>query len=75
MVDEVKKSRRGLASMSPERRREIASLGGRSVPKEKRAFSDRQLARSAGKLGAKAKHASKASLGPMVTQALTEGEA
>lgn len=50
---------RGLASMTPERRREIASLGGKSVPKEKRAFADRKLAVAAGKLGAKARHGSK----------------
>lgn len=42
---------RGLAAVSPERRREIASMGGKSVPKVKRAFSDKKLARSAGKRG------------------------
>jgi hypothetical protein len=30
---------RGFASMDPARQREIASLGGRSVPDEKRTFS------------------------------------
>ena len=45
------KKPRGLAAMSPERRREIQSMGGKAVPKEKRAFNDRTLARHAGKLG------------------------
>ena len=42
-------SKRGFASMDLERQREIASKGGRSVPAEKRSFSqDRELASSAG---------------------------
>jgi general stress protein YciG len=46
---------RGLANVSPERRREIASLGGKSVPREHRAFSrDPELAREAGRKGGKA---------------------
>jgi general stress protein YciG len=46
------KSKRGFASMSEERQREIASKGGRSVPKDKRSFSqDRQLASAAGRKG------------------------
>ena len=46
------KHKRGFASMSPERRREIAALGGASVPAEKRSFSqDRQLAAGAGSIG------------------------
>jgi len=45
-------SRRGFASMDPERRREIARMGGASVPGEKRSFSqDRSLARDAGRKG------------------------
>ena len=48
----VKKSRRGFASMSPEKQREIASMGGRSVPPEKRSYSqDRALASNAGQKG------------------------
>lgn len=44
--------RRGFASLSPERRSEIAKLGGRSVPEEKRSFSqNRDLARDAGRKG------------------------
>jgi len=41
-------SQRGFASMSPEKRREIASKGGKSVPAEKRSFSqNRELAAEA----------------------------
>jgi uncharacterized protein len=51
---EPKKSKRGFASMSPERRAEIARMGGKSVPAEKRSFSqDPSLAASAGKKGGK----------------------
>lgn len=46
------KSKRGFASMSPEKRREIARLGGKAVSAEKRSFSkDRALAAAAGKKG------------------------
>ena len=46
------KSRRGFASMSPEKRREIASKGGKSVAPENRSFSkDRSLAARAGRKG------------------------
>lgn len=45
-------STRGFASMDLERQREIASKGGRSVPAEKRSFSqDRELASEAGRKG------------------------
>jgi uncharacterized protein len=45
-------SRRGFASMNPERQREIASKGGKSVPAEKRSFSqNRDLAAEAGRKG------------------------
>jgi len=38
--------------MTPERRREVSSLGGKAIPKEKRAFSqNRELAREAGRKG------------------------
>ena len=48
----TEKSKRGFASMTPEKRREIASLGGRSVPAEKRSFSqDHALASEAGRKG------------------------
>jgi uncharacterized protein len=46
------RSKRGFASMSPERQREIARMGGKSVPSEKRSFSqDRDLASKAGRKG------------------------
>lgn len=45
-------SARGFASMTPERRKEIAAMGGRSVPKYKRTFrKNRALAKSAGRKG------------------------
>ena len=45
-------SKRGFASMDPEKRREIASMGGKSVPSEKRSFSqNRDLASNAGRKG------------------------
>jgi general stress protein YciG len=43
---------RGFAAMDPERQREIARKGGRSVPDEKRSFSqNRELAAAAGRKG------------------------
>lgn len=48
-------STRGFASMSELRQREIASKGGRSVPANKRSFSqDRGLASAAGRKGGQA---------------------
>ncbi len=45
-------SKRGFALISVEKRREIASKGGRSVPAEKRSFSqNRNLATEAGRKG------------------------
>ena len=45
-------SRRGFASMDPDRRKEIARLGGARVPAELRSFSqDKDLAREAGRKG------------------------
>lgn len=46
------KSRRGFAAMSPEKQREIARMGGSSVPAEKRSFAmNRALAADAGRKG------------------------
>lgn len=46
------KTLRGFACLSPERMREIARMGGKSVPAEKRSFSqDPELAARAGKKG------------------------
>jgi len=48
----MEKSKRGLAAMTPERRREIQSMGGRSVAAENRAYSkNADLAREAGRRG------------------------
>ncbi len=50
--EQPKKSKRGFASMSPEVRRAIASKGGKSVPAEKRSYSQSpELAASAGRKG------------------------
>ncbi len=47
-----KKSTRGFASMDPEKQRAIAAKGGRSVPEEKRSFSQSpELAAKAGRKG------------------------
>lgn len=45
-------SKRGFASMDPNKQREIARKGGESVPAEKRSFSkDHELAAQAGRKG------------------------
>jgi general stress protein YciG len=50
--EQPKKSKRGFASMDPEKRRQIASLGGKSVPAEKRSFAQSAtLAATAGRKG------------------------
>lgn len=47
---------RGFAALSPERRKEIARMGGKSIAPDKRAFSqNRELARRAGKVGGASK--------------------
>ena len=57
MADATKSgtTRRGFASMDPERQREIARKGGASVPAAKRSFSQsRELASTAGRKGGEA---------------------
>ena len=55
------KSKRGFASMSPEKRAVIASMGGKAVKPENRAFArDLGLASSAGRKGGKKAKATKA---------------
>jgi general stress protein YciG len=50
-------SNRGFAAMDAEKQREIARKGGRSVPNEKRSFSqDHQLASEAGRKGGRSSH-------------------
>jgi uncharacterized protein len=49
---EGRTSQRGFASMDTDRQRRIASMGGKSVPDEKRSFSqNRTLAAEAGRKG------------------------
>jgi uncharacterized protein len=44
--------KRGFAAMTIEQRQEIAAMGGRAVPAERRSFAqDKALAASAGKKG------------------------
>ena len=51
-MEKIEKRKRGLACLSPERRSEIARMGGKSVPPEKRAFSrSASLAADAGRIG------------------------
>ena len=51
-MDDQPKSKRGFASMSPERRQEIAAKGGRSVKRENRSFfKNKDLAAAAGRKG------------------------
>lgn len=46
------KSPRGFALLSPERRAQISSKGGKSVPAEKRTYSiDKSKASESGKIG------------------------
>ena len=48
---------RGFASMDAEKQREIARKGGRSVPNDKRSFSqNHQLASEAGRKGGNSSH-------------------
>lgn len=52
MTDQPVKKKLGFALISPERRREIATLGGKAVPASKRAFFvNRRLAAEAGHKG------------------------
>ncbi len=61
-------SKRGFASMDRDKQREIARKGGRSVPNEKRSFSqNHQLASDAGRKGGHSSHGTRrAALDPDV---------
>lgn len=51
---EKSKSLRGFAAMAPEKRQAIARMGGKSLPPEKRSFSqNKELAAKAGAQGGK----------------------
>lgn len=50
-MNDTPKSKRGFAAMDPERQRQIASAGGKSVPASKRSFADKSLAAEAGRKG------------------------
>jgi uncharacterized protein len=54
-------STRGFASMDRDKQREIARKGGRSVPNDKRSFSqNHQLASEAGRKGGHSSHGRRA---------------
>jgi general stress protein YciG len=56
-MEQERKSNRGFASMDRDKQREIARKGGRSVPNEKRSFSqNHQLASEAGRKGGHSSH-------------------
>ena len=64
MPDGTKTSKRGFASMDADKQREIARKGGRSVPNEKRSFSqNHQLASDAGRKGGHMSHGRKTEVG------------
>jgi general stress protein YciG len=48
------KKPRGLATLTPERRKEISSMGGKAVPAEKRYYANKANASAAGYKGGKA---------------------
>lgn len=48
-------AKRGFATMSAERIRELASMGGKACPAAARSFNKRELAVEAGKKGAAAR--------------------
>ena len=57
MAENSTGSTRGFASMDREKQREIARKGGRSVPNDKRSFSqNHQLASEAGRKGGHSSH-------------------
>ena len=61
-MDDVVKKPRGFAAMTPEKRSQIARMGGSSVPPEKRAYAvNRALAAKAGSKGGKASRPEKRS--------------
>lgn len=54
MISVIKKGRRGFAGMSPEKRRKIASMGGKTAHKRGTAHKwSSEEARRAGKIGGK----------------------
>jgi len=71
----VEPAKRGFAGMTPEKRKEIATKGGKSVPAEKRAFStNKALAAKAGAIGGKKVRPSKRSFSMDPTLASRAGK-
>ena len=44
----TEKKPRGFAALTPERRKEISSMGGKAVPAEKRYYADKAKASASG---------------------------
>src|SRR6201984_3776510 len=73
-VQEGRISHRGFASMDAARQRQIASMGGKAVPDEKRSFSqNRRLATEAGRKGGQSVPGSKRSFSQNRELAATAG--
>ena len=73
-TSEGRTSNRGFASMNAERQRQIASMGGKAVPDEKRSFSqNRRLAAEAGRKGGQSVPGSKRSFSQNRELAATAG--
>src|SRR5215469_7138675 len=71
---EGRTSNRGFASMNADRQRQIASMGGKAVPDEKRSFSqNRRLAAEAGRKGGQSVPGSKRSFSQNRELAATAG--
>ena len=47
----TEKKPRGFATLTPEKRKEISSMGGKAVPAEKRYYTDKEKARESGRRG------------------------
>src|ERR1700690_2205532 len=73
-IAEGRTSNRGFASMNAERQRQIASMGGKAVPDEKRSFSqNRGLAAEAGRKGGQSVPGAKRSFSQNRALAATAG--
>ena len=69
------KKKRGFSALSPERRKEISTLGGKSVDGSKRAFSvNKELAKKAGSKGGMNVAANKRSFFTNSELAVTAGQ-
>ena len=71
----TQKARRGFAAMSPEKQKEIASLGGKAAHAKGTAHQfTSEEAKKAGALGGKAAHANRLSVPELVEQIENGGD-